>query len=70
MSNTKPQGDEGAPSEGAFPEARRIEAAMQRAVRQALWEHKQLGHHIIVWRDGKIVRLPPEEIPVDKPANP
>ena len=49
---------------------KRIEAAMQRGVRQALWEHKQLGHHIIVWRDGKIVRLPPEEIDVEKPSAP
>jgi hypothetical protein len=56
--------------EPADADAKRIEAAMQRGVRQALWEHKQLGHHIIVWRDGKIVRLPPEEINVEKPAAP
>jgi hypothetical protein len=45
----------------------RIEAVMQQAVRQALWEHKQLGHHIIVWRDGQVVRLSPDEIHVEKP---
>jgi hypothetical protein len=50
-------------------EAKRVEAAMQRGVRQALWEHKQLGHYIIVWRDGKIVRVPPEEIDVEKPSS-
>lgn len=48
----------------------RVQAAMQRAVQEAIWEHKQLGHHIIVWRDGKIVRLPPEEINVEKPSAP
>ncbi|HEY2251834.1 MAG TPA: hypothetical protein VGH74_12265 [Planctomycetaceae bacterium] len=55
----------GAPADA---DAKRVEAAMQRGVRQALWEHKQLGHHIIVWRDGKIVRVPPEEINVEKPS--
>jgi hypothetical protein len=54
--------------EPAIREAKRIESAMQRSVQEALWEHKQLGHHIIIWRDGKIVRLPPEEIDVEKPA--
>ena len=54
--------------EPVIREAKRIEAAMQRSVKQALWEHKQLGHHIIVWRDGQIVRLPPEEIDVEKPS--
>ena len=38
---------------------------MQRAVREALREHKLLGHSIIVWQDGRVVELPPEEIPVD-----
>jgi hypothetical protein len=56
--------------ERADADAKRIEAAMQRGVRQALWEHKQLGHHIIVWRDGQIVRLPPDEIKVEKPSSP
>ncbi|HUG91570.1 MAG TPA: hypothetical protein VML55_12080 [Planctomycetaceae bacterium] len=36
-----------------------------RAVRQALREHKLLGHSIVVWKDGKVVHLSPEEIPVD-----
>lgn len=48
------------------PTDEEIEAALRRAVQQALWEHKQLGHHIIVWREGKVVRLPPEEIEVEK----
>ena len=52
----------------AHVDAKRIEAAMQRAVQQALWEHKQLGHSIVIWRDGKIVHLPPEEIDVEKPT--
>jgi len=42
-----------------------VEAAMGRAVRRALWVHKQLGQSIAVWRDGRVVVLSPEEIPVD-----
>ena len=40
-----------------------VDIAMRRAVREALIEHKKLGHTIVVWQDGKIVKLPPEEIP-------
>lgn len=37
------------------------------AVQDALREHKRKGESIVVWRDGKVVTLPPEEIPVDLP---
>ncbi len=36
--------------------------AIDRAVRAALARHKALGQSIVVWRDGKIVWLAPEEI--------
>jgi hypothetical protein len=41
--------------------------AIQRGVRRALWRHKQLGQSVAVWRDGRVVVLRPEEIPVDSP---
>lgn len=44
-----------------------VEAAMKKAVRQALRRHKLLGESIAVSRDGTVVVLPPEEIP-DYPA--
>ncbi|HVT03135.1 MAG TPA: hypothetical protein VHL58_07120 [Thermoanaerobaculia bacterium] len=31
------------------------------------WRHKQLGESIVIWRDGKVVHVPPEEIDVEKP---
>ena len=40
-----------------------VGAAMKKAVRQALRRHKLLGESIAVSRDGKVVILPPEEIP-------
>jgi len=48
-------------------DGRRIEHALQRAVRQALTRHKKLGESVAVWRDGRAVVVPPEEIP-DFPA--
>lgn len=44
-----------------------VEAAMQKAVRRALWEHKQLGRSIATWQDGQVVTLEPHEIPVTDP---
>jgi hypothetical protein len=41
-----------------------IDAAMQKAARQAVRRHKLLGESIAVWRDGKVVIVPPEEIEV------
>ena len=39
-------------------------ASADEAVRQALKRHKELGQSIVIWRDGKIVTLKPEEIEV------
>lgn len=38
--------------------------AIDRAVRAALKRHKERGESVVVWRDGKIVWLKPEEIDV------
>jgi len=42
----------------------RIDYGIQLAVAKALAEHKRKGHSIFIWRDGKIVEIPPEEIEV------
>lgn len=42
-----------------------ITRALQKGVRQALRRHKLLGQPVVVLKDGKIVWLKPEEIPVD-----
>ena len=43
-----------------------MEAAMRRGVREALLRHKKLGESIAIWRDGRVVIVPPEEIVVDE----
>jgi hypothetical protein len=42
----------------------RAEMALKEAVADAIAEHKRMGHSIVVWRDGKVVKIPPEEIVV------
>jgi hypothetical protein len=41
-----------------------IQQALARAVREALQRHKQAGNPIAVWRDGRVVWIEPEDIPV------
>jgi hypothetical protein len=43
----------------------RILEALNQGVREALWRHKQAGNPVAVWRDGQVVWLAPEDIPVD-----
>ncbi len=43
----------------------RLGRAMGKAVQDALRTHKLLGYPIVVWRDGKVVWVPPEEIQLD-----
>jgi hypothetical protein len=44
----------------------RIDLGVRRGVARALAEHKKAGRSIVIWHDGKIVRIPPEEIEVDE----
>jgi hypothetical protein len=48
-----------------FSDARRIERALNEGVRQAYIRHKKLGLPIVVWENGRVVEIPPEEIPDD-----
>jgi hypothetical protein len=38
--------------------------AVNRGVRTALKRHKELGQSVVVWRDGRVITLRPEEIQV------
>jgi hypothetical protein len=41
----------------------RIERALRAAVRDALQRHKRDGDPVAVWREGRVVWLPPDQIP-------
>jgi hypothetical protein len=52
-------------------QAEAIERILQAAVRETLSMHKRLGNSIAVWKDGKVVIVPPEEIVIPpEPLNP
>lgn len=40
-----------------------IDAAIARGVARAIEDHRRAGNPIAVWRDGRVVWIPPEEIP-------
>jgi hypothetical protein len=44
------------------PMVMRAEMALKEAVAEAIAEHKRMGRSIVVWKDGKVVKIPPEEI--------
>ncbi len=43
-------------------DTKRVQRALNRAVRNALIMHKKLGNPIAAWENGKVVIVPPEEI--------
>ena len=49
----------------AFEQGTPIDEALNRGVREAVKRHKQLGLPLVVWRDGKVAWIPPEEITGD-----
>lgn len=48
---------------GAAAEPDSVEACAIRAVARAWAEHKRAGRPIVIWRNGQIVLLPPDQIP-------
>jgi hypothetical protein len=42
-----------------FEDGREIDAAIAKAVREAILEHKRAGNPIAVWQDGSVVWIPP-----------
>ena len=50
-----------------IPLAYRAEEAFKKAVAGALAEHRLHGIPIAIWRDGKVVRIPADQIEVREP---
>ena len=44
-------------------------AALERAQRDAIRRHKRGGVPLVIWKDGRVVHVPPEELP-DLPDEP
>lgn len=41
-----------------------IDKALRQGVRNAMLQHKQAGNPIVIWRDGKVVWVPAQEIEI------
>jgi len=48
--------------EEAIADREKITDALASGVREALKRHKQAGNPVVVWRDGKMTWIKPEEI--------
>jgi hypothetical protein len=42
----------------------RAEEALKKAVAETIADHKRAGDPIVIWHDGKVVQIPPDQIEV------
>lgn len=42
----------------------RAEEALKKAVANAIADHKRFGDSIVIWRDGKVVKIPADQIEI------
>ena len=47
-----------------FREGTPIDQALARAARDALLLHKRIGNAVAVWRDGRVVHIPADQIQI------
>jgi hypothetical protein len=66
----KPNGQPAPDIDALFEDGHAIDAALTKAVRDAVLRHKRLGHPIVEWRDGRAVLTPPEQIDVEDAPQP
>ena len=51
----------------SFLLAYKAEEALKKAVAEAIAEHRRNGVPIAIWRNGKVVRIPADQIEVQEP---
>jgi hypothetical protein len=44
----------------------RIDQGIREGVAKALMEHKKAGRAIAVWKNGRVIRIPPDQIRVEE----
>ena len=62
-----PNGDDYVDIDAAMDVDELLAEAFRKATREALLRHKLFGVPAVVWENGKIVWIPPEEIDPDAP---
>jgi hypothetical protein len=56
--------DEFDPIDHAFAEGTPIDEGIEQGVQEALRRHKRAGNPVVIWQDGQMRWLAPEDIPV------
>jgi hypothetical protein len=51
-----------------FEDGAAIDAALARAAEAARHEARLLGRPLIVWQDGQVVEVPPDQLPAASPC--
>lgn len=54
----------------ALAQGVRIQRALREGVRRALLRHKRLGESVAVWRDGRVVIVPADQINIPEAESP
>jgi len=45
----------------------RAEEALKKAVADTIADHKRTGDPIVIWRDGRVVKVPADQIEIREP---
>jgi len=45
----------------------RAEEAMKKAVEKAIKDHRRTGDPIVIWKEGKVIRVPADQLEVREP---
>ncbi|MCF6153115.1 MAG: hypothetical protein E3K38_12665 [Candidatus Kuenenia stuttgartiensis] len=48
-----------------FEDKEKRTRALSKAIYKALLQHKKAGNPVVLWKDGKIIWIQPEDIPVE-----
>ena len=53
----------GSPQTELPPEVREVERKINAAIKEALLDHHHTGNPVAIWKDGRVVIVPPSKIP-------
>lgn len=58
------------PISALFADPEAMDKVLEAAIQEALREHKRAGNYVVTWQGGKVLRVAPEDIPVDAEREP
>ncbi len=50
-----------------IPLEKLAELALKKAVSKTIEDHRRTGDHLVIWRDGKVVKVHPDQLEVNDP---